>query len=133
LPQTISGVFWFKQCEFTDNIFARTLSVYADRLAPTQKWAGGMADEYCFNVALAQVGYKQDNVHFVYFDKTNGNIDREQIFSNYWGIAAGGNRLSMPVRRLYEDLVDMYDEHMNFSVKRRMPDKVAVINERRNY
>lgn len=133
LPQTISGVFWFKKCEFTQQVFKRALQVYADRKAPTQKWANGMADEYCFNIALSEAGYKQPNVHFVYFDKANGKLDRKTMFLNFWGIAAGGNRLSNEVRSMYDDLVDMYDTQLGFTIKRRCPDKAAVISERRNY
>ena len=133
LPQTISGVFWFKKSEFCNKVFRRALAVYSDVKAPTQKWANGMADEYCFNVALSELNYKQPNVHFVYFDKANGKLDRKTMFNNFWGIAAGGNRLSTDVRSMYDDLVDLYDTKLGFTIKRRCPDKAAVISERRNY
>lgn len=133
LPQTISGVFWFKKSDFSEKIFARSLQIYADQRAPTQKWANGKADEYCFNVALAEVSYTQPNVHFIYFDKANGKIDRQAMFSNFWGIAAGGNRLSSEVRSMYEDLVDMYDKKLGYTIQRRCPDKAVLITERKNY
>ena len=133
LPQTISGVFWFKKSEFCDKLFKRALEIYADKKAPTQKWANGKADEYCFNVALAEMNYSQENLHVVYFDKSNGKIDRAAMYRNFWGIAAGGNRLSIEVRSMYEDLVDMYDTNFGHTIKRRCPDKAALISERRNY
>lgn len=133
LPQTISGVFWFKKSDFAEKIFNRALQVYADPKAPTQKWANGKADEYCFNVALSEANYQQGNVHIVYFDKANGNINRETVYLNFWGIAAGGNQLSPAVRSLYEDLVDLYDKALNCTLTRRCPDKIVMIAERRNF
>ena len=133
MPQTISGVFWFKKCEYCAGIFSRALQVYGDKKAPTQKWANGIADEYCFNVSLSERNYQQDNCHIVYFDKSNGNISREQMFSNFWGLAAGGNKLSYIVRDLYNDLVDLYHTNFNFEIKRKHVDKIAVIKERRNF
>lgn len=133
LPQTISGVFWFKQCAFTKALFARSLVIYGDKFAPCAKWANGKPDEYCFNVALSEMNYSQRNCHLVYFDKANGQISREQMFLNFWGVAAGGNRLSDAVRLLYNDLVNLYHKAMPMPVKRLHVDKVAVIKERRKY
>lgn len=133
MPQTISGVFWFKKSEFAQNVFDRALQVYEDPKAPTQKWANGKADEYCFNVALSEMAYDQANAHIVYFDKANGVMGREQMYLNFWGIAAGGNKLSKEVRQLYEELVDLYDKTMNCTLTRRCPDKIVMISERRNY
>lgn len=133
IPQTISGVFWFKKCSFCDALFTRTLEIYADKKAPCNKWANGKPDEYCFNVALSEMAYEQPNTHFVYFDKTNGNLTREVMFNNYWGMAAGGNRLSEAVRSLYNDLVNLYHQAFKFESKRMHIDKINVISERRNY
>lgn len=134
VPQTISGVFWFKKGALSEKIFARALEVYNDPKAPTQKWANGKADEYCFNVALSDCNYQQKNIHFVYFDKTNGVMARDTMFSNYWGMAAGGNRLSAALRDLYNELVDLYHEGgFQLDVKRKHVDKIAVIRERRNF
>ncbi len=133
MPQTISGVFWFKKSEFCDRMFARALQVYNDKNAPTQKWANGKADEYCFNVALCAENYQQPNVHFVYFDKTNGKMSRDTMYANYWGVAAGGNKLSADVRDLYNDLVELYHPAFKFDTVRKHIDKASVIKERNRY
>lgn len=133
MPQTISGVYWFKRCDFTDRLFNRALEIYADKKAPCNKWANGKPDEYCFNVALSEMGYQQINSHIVYFDKTNGNIPREQMFNNFWGMAAGGNRLTERVKDLYNDLVNLYHQAFKFEIKRMHVDKIVTIAERRRY
>jgi hypothetical protein len=133
LPQTISGVFWFKKSDFCDKLFKRALQIYNDSLAPTRKWANGKADEYCFNVALSEMNYRQTNTHFVYFDKSNGLISREQMYNNFWGIAAGGNKLSVTVKEFCNDLINMYHSNFNFKTKRLHVDKADVINERKKY
>lgn len=133
LPQTVSGVFWFKKSEFGDKVFARALEIYADKKAPCNKWANGKPDEYCFNVALCELGYTQVNTHFVYFDKTSGEMPRETIFNLFWGMAAGGNKLTERVRLLYNDLVSMYHDAFKFEQKRLHVDKIVMIAERRNY
>lgn len=133
LPQTISGVFWFKKTEWTERLFNRCLAIYNDKFAPCRKWANGKPDEYCFNVALSQLGYEQPNLHIVYFDKINGTISRQQMYDNFWGVAAGGNRLIDTVRGLYNDLVNLYEKAFNSGAVRLHVDKVVLIPERRNY
>jgi hypothetical protein len=136
LPQTISGVFWFKQTEFTSKVFARALEIYNDPKAPCRRWANGKPDEYCLNTALSEMNFEQENAHLVYFDKTNGEIPRKAMYNNFWGIALGGNRLSDEVRRLANELVDYYHSEQfafNMEFKRPYLDKAAVIKERRNF
>lgn len=133
LPQTISGVFWFKKCDFSEKIFTRSLEIYNDQRAPTKKWANGKADEFCFNVALSEVNYQQPNTHIVYFDKTNGDMSRSAMVNNYWGLAAGGNKLSLSITEFYNDLVDLYHTVFSLDVKRKHVNKIAVISERRDF
>lgn len=133
LPQTVSGVFWFKKSVFSAEVFARAQAIYTDRMAPCVKWANGKPDEYCFNVALSEMAYSQKDAHFVYFDKINGQIDRERIFNNFWGMAAGGNKLAPKVADFYNDLVLMYQSAFSDTIKEKRlhVDKVSVIKERR--
>jgi hypothetical protein len=133
MPQTISGVFWFKKTAFTEKVFSRALEIFNDPMAPSVKWANGKADEYCFNVSLSELNYRQANTHIVYFDKCNGILGREQMYNNFWGIAAGGNKLIQQVRNLYNELVDALHEVFNLGVKRMHVDKSVVIKERRNF
>lgn len=133
VPQTISGVFWFKKSGYCESLFKRCLDIYDDQRAPCVKWANGKADEFCFNVALSEMNFKQQNSHLVYFDKTNGVITREQMYNNFWGIAAGGNKLIDRVRELYNDLVDLYYSVFPVGIKRYHVDKAALIKERRNF
>lgn len=133
MPQTISGVFWFKKSAFCDRLFVRCLEIYNDKAAPCRQWANGKPDEYCFNVALSELGYQQKNTHLVYFDKVNGVISREQMCNNFWGLAAGGNQLIDVVRSFYNDLVKAYSKVFNTGITRFHVDKMAVIRERRNF
>lgn len=133
IPQTVSGLFWFKKCDWCERLFKRCLEVYADKSAPCRKWANGKPDEYCFNVALSESNYKQKNSHFVYFDKINGIITRDQMYDNFWALAAGGNKLIDVVRSLYNDLVNIYEKIFITGVIRLHVDKVAVIKERRTF
>lgn len=133
LPQTVSGMFYFKKCKFTENLFTRACEIYKDRKAPCVKWANGRPDEYCYNVALSEVGYSQKNCHFVYFDKINGGMERQKMYDNFWGIATGGNTLTHIVKSLHDDLVKLYVETMGFKNTRLHVDKSAVITERRTF
>lgn len=132
LPQTVSGVFYFKKCAFTEKIFSRAREVYKDRRAPVVKWANGRPDEYCYNVALSEAGYSQPNCHFVYFDKINGQMDRKKMYDNFWGIATGGNKLIDSVKNLNNELVTLYAEAFGFKPRLHV-DKSKVITERRNF
>lgn len=129
LPQTISGTFYFKKGEFSNDLFRIAREVYDDLKAPVIKWGGGKPDEYCFNIALSKLNYTQEELHFLYFDKVNGPMTKDRIFSSFWGLAAGGNKLQMNVKRLYNDLVTLYSEH--FKIKKHYHvDKKTIIPER---
>lgn len=129
LPQTISGTYYFRKCDFTNEMFEICRSVYDDLKAPVIKWGGGKPDEYCFNIALSKLNYTQEEIHFLYFDKINGRMPKERIYSSFWGLAAGGNKLQMEIKRLYNDLVSLYSEH--FKIKKHYHvDKKTVIPER---
>lgn len=133
IPQTISGVFYFTKTEFTTKIFKRCLEIFNDKLAPCIKWANGKPDEYCFNVALSESAYDQKNCHFVYFDKTNGIMERQKMYDNFWGMASGGNRLSVPMKDLHNELVDLFADNFGMATKRYHIDKAVVISERRSF
>lgn len=129
LPQTISGVFYFEKCDLTRDIFSTARKIYNDPNCPHIKWANGKPDEYCFNVALSQLDYMNDETHFVYFDKVNGAMNNDKIYQYFWGAAAGGNKLQPQIRRLYNDLVDLYSNH--FGIKKHYHvDKKTIIPER---
>jgi hypothetical protein len=130
LPQTISGAFWFKKTEFTQKVFDRAREIYNDPAAPCMKWANGKPDEYCFNVALSELNYEQQDSHLVYFDKINGNLNRRQIYDNFWGMAIGGNKLSSALTSLYNELVDLYCLAFDFK-PRYCVNKDKVISERK--
>lgn len=129
LPQTISGVFYFKKSEFTKDLFNSARNIYNDQNCPHIRWANGKPDEYCFNVALSILNYQQDETHFVYFDKVNGQMKNDQIYNYFWGAAAGGNKLQPVMKRLYNQLVDLYSNHFGIKTHYHI-DKKTVIPER---
>jgi hypothetical protein len=129
IPQTISGTFYFSKCAFTEELFKICREVYDDLKAPVIKWGGGKPDEYCFNVALSKLNYTQQELHFLYFDKINGPMPNDRMFNSFWGLAAGGNKLQMNIKRLYNELVSLYSEHFGM-VKRFHIDKKTIIPER---
>lgn len=108
LPQTVSGVFWFKKGEFSDRVFNRGREIYDDPNVPCKPWANGKPDEYCFNVALAEGGHNQQDSHIVFFDRINGALNSKQIYSSFWGLAIGGTKISDHMRGIYDGLVKLY-------------------------
>lgn len=129
LPQTVSGTFFFKRNDYTAKIFELSREVYDDPKAPHIRWAAGKPDEYCFNVALSKAGYTQEEMHFLYFEKINGPMTNERIYSSFWGLAAGGNKLQPHIKRLYNELVSLFSEH--FEVRKHFHiDKKILIPER---
>jgi len=131
LPQTISGMFYFKKGSFSNELFDLARVIYDDQKAPHIRWAAGKPDEYCFNIALSMMGYTQEETHFLYFDKVNGQLTPERIYAHFWGLAAGGNRLQENIKRMYNDLISLYCNH--FQVKKHYHvDKKTIIPERIN-
>lgn len=129
LLQTVSGVFYFAKGDFTNKLFDSAREVYDDPGAPHIRWASGKPDEYCFNVALSKLNYSQSECHFLYFDKINGVMPNERIYSSFWGLAAGGNKLQEKTKRLCNDLISLYSEH--FKIRKHYHiDKKTVIPER---
>lgn len=135
LPQTISGFYYFNKSAKTDLIFDIALKVYDDPKAPSEPFAKQRPDEYCFNVALGKLNYRQKEFNPVYFDKLHGAKDGQEIYTNYWCIAVGGDRISKMVKDLYDRLVVKYSIMAGLKNKRtfengEMQDKTKVIPER---
>lgn len=131
LPQTVSGFYYFKKNDWTDDLFRIALEVYDDPKALTVKWANGKPDEYCFNVALAKKNFKQREFHVFYFDKLNGSLEAKDIYTNFWGIATGGNRVSKNLIIIYNRLVDKYCTKLGISTRRYHVNKCDVVPERK--
>lgn len=135
LPQTISGFYYFHKSAKTDIIFDTALKVYDDKKAPCEAFAKQRPDEYCFNVALGFLNYRQKIYNPVYFDKLHGAIEGQEIYSNYWCIAIGGDRVSKMVKGLYDRLVNKYTTMAGLQIKRTfenelLVDKTKIIPER---
>lgn len=130
VPQTISGFYYFRKCDWVDEMFTEALRVYDDPKAPVITWAGGKPDEYCFNVALAKKNYTQPEFHVFYFDKLNGVINPGDIYTKYWGIATGGNRVSKNLIIIYNRLVNKYCTIMGIPERHYHIDKIQVVPER---
>lgn len=133
LPQTVSGFYYFRKCQWVDEMFSEALSIYDDQKAPVIRWAGGKPDEYCFNVALAKKNYIQDPFDVFYFDKINKVIDNDQIYKNFWGIATGGNIVSSNLIVLYNRLVNKYCAIFGITERRYHVNKIKVVPERKTF
>lgn len=133
LPQTVSGFFYFKNGPAADALFENAREVYDDPKAPTITWANGKPDEYCINIALAKINYRQQKAHIFYFDKINGTIKEAAIKQMYWGVAAGGNVLSPKMVDLYNRLVDKNCYLGNINSRHFHVDKKDVITERQRF
>lgn len=133
MPQTVSGFFYFKKCKWVDDMFTDALRVYDDQKAPTITWAGGKADEYCFNVSLGLIDYTQPEFHVFYFDKLNGIIDSSKIYQNFWGIAIGGNKVSKNLVIIYNRLVNKYCTVLGITERHYHIDKNKVVPERKSF
>ncbi len=130
LPQTISGIFAFKKGEYSSKVFEEARRVYDDPNAPCMRWANGKPDEYCFNVALAKIGYQQEDKHIVYFKNVNGIQKEEVIYQNYWGIAIGGAEVDKQTASLYNRIVNSCSVRMKMETRHYHQDKKDHIKER---
>lgn len=135
LPQTLSGFYYFEKSAKTDIIFETALKVYDDEKAPSEVFAKQRPDEYCFNVALGYLNYRQKEWNPIYFDKLHGVKEGPEIYSEYWCIATGGDRVSQATKKLYDRLVNKYTIMAGFKSNRTFEnegivDKTKVITER---
>lgn len=132
VPQTVSGLFFFKKGEFSNELFNRARKIY-NNPSPNVPWAAGKPDEYCFNVALSEMGYTQTPEHVVYFDKTCGKQSYESIYQNYWCLANGGAKCEEFVVNLYNKLVRKYAVRLGFNNLHFHTNKSEVIPERKAF
>lgn len=130
MPQTISGYFSFWKSEDNKALFDKAIEVYDDQEAPAERWAGGKADEYCFNVAMGLRDMNQEEFHPIYFDKVNGKRSPEDIYKNFWCIAMGTHRVSDNLIILYNQLVNKYSQVLGMDTRHYHVDKKDVIPER---
>lgn len=130
IPQTVSGLFFFKKGAFATELFERARAIYNMPLTPNVPWAAGKPDEYCFNVALSEMKYTQTPRHVVYFDKTCGVQNYESIYMGYWCLANGGAECKQFVVDLYNKLVKKYTVRLGFENLHLHQDKKTVIPER---
>lgn len=139
IPQTITGFFAWEKNSRTDQLFEIAASVYDDPKAPAIGWAAGRPDEYCFNVALAQMGIRLPVKHVVFFDKINTDeagrpLPPERIYRSFWGLATGGSKVPPHVVRLYNRLVESYCVKAKIKSPRRFHvDKAEVIPARKGF
>jgi len=133
LPQTISGFFAFKKNKTTKLLFDVAKYVYDDEKAPAMKWANGKADEYCFNVAMAKIGMRQEKFNVFYFEKINKGLSNEQIYDNYFGIAMGTHKVSENLVIIYNKLVNLYCQQKGITKRFYHIDKKEVIPERKTF
>lgn len=130
MPQTISGYYSFWKSEENDKLFELARQVYDDQTAPHKKWAGGKADEYCFNVAMGLLGITQAPYNAIYFDKVDGKKTPEEIYKNFWAIAMGTHKCSDNLVVLYNQLVNKYSQVKGMDTRHYHVDKRDVIPER---
>lgn len=133
LPQSVSGFYSFWKNDKTDKLFELARKVYDDPNAPTVTWANGKADEYCFNVAMGLLNMQQAEFHVFFFDKINGNLKPEEIYSGFWGIATGGHKVKEPIIQLYNRLVHKYSLRLGKMSRRYHVNKADVIPERKAF
>lgn len=130
MPQTVSGFFYFKKGEYSNKIFELARSIFSDKKAPYNKFAGGMPDEYAFNIALGLLNYRQEEFNPIYFDKLHGAIEGEEIYKTFWGVAIGGNRVSVRVQEIYNRLVKRYSVMAGIEMRHFFIEKYKLIPER---
>lgn len=132
LPQTVSGLFFFKKGAFATELFERCRQIY-NNPSPNVPWANGKPDEYCFNVALSQMGYTQERGHVVYFDKVCGKQSYESIYGNYWCMANGGAKCEKFIIDLYNKLVKKYVIRLGYENLHYHVNKQDQISERAKF
>ena len=130
LPQTISDFICFKKGTITESIFDAARTIYKDNTAPTVVWAGGKADEFCFNVALAQLGIIPEIFIFNFFDKVDGMRPPQEIYKNYFGLSVGGSIVPSVIEELYNRIVHKYSVQLNKMSRHYHINKKTLIPER---
>lgn len=126
LPQSVSGLFWFRKCESTHKLFSTAREVYDDKNAPKTPWRKGWPDEYCFNVAMSILGMSQKYFQPLYFDKVHGTVTKDKMYFDFWGLAVGGIKVEGDLTVLYNRLVNKY----NARLERKSPPRHHVDKEK---
>lgn len=131
MPNTISGFYSFHKAGISQELFSEAAKVYDDMKAPFYDWNGGKADEYCFNVAMGRLNMVQPPFHVFYFHKTNGHLEANEIYENFWGIATGGATVPENLIILYNKCVEKYAFRAGLDIVRRHVNKSEVVTERK--
>lgn len=118
LPQTLTGIFFFRKGEFSSQVFKRAREVYDEKGSPCIVWANGKPDEFCLNVALAEKGVMPPEKQWVYFKQTCGSMLPEAVLTNYWGLAMGGSIIGRNLAEIFNRLVNKY------SIKMKRPENL---------
>lgn len=109
LPATQSSLVYVRKCEFSENIYRRMQSNYANRLPLDKlknKWGGTQPDELYLNITLAQMGYDPQLPQLIYFCD-NRTLQPHQIKNEYKILSFFGTASNVPVvfERHYDKLV----------------------------
>ena len=133
LPQTISGFYFFQNGPKADSIFEEARKVYDDPNAPTITWANGKPDEYCMNIALGEIDFKQEEAHIFYFQNVNGSLNDDVIERKFWGFATGGNKVPERLVHWFNRRVNILCKKHNIESRHYHIDKKDVILERKSF
>ena len=108
--QTQSTFFYFKKTERIKQFFETALQVYDDQKAPSNKWANGKPDEYCFNVAgsLCKVFPHNNKYRPVFLFLFEKIFLKQRIIDNYWAISTCGHKVHSQLQAVYNDLLNRY-------------------------
>ncbi len=110
LPATQSSLQYIKKCEFTKNLYGRTMANYANRIPTDQlknKWGGGQPDELYLNITLAQIGYDPSFTGIIYFANDN-SISFTQVKVNHQILSMFG-----PIGMVKPQFVSAYDNTLS--------------------
>jgi hypothetical protein len=133
IPCTYGGFIYFKKTPKAYEFFETAREIYLDENTPSNvEWAGGIADEYCFNISLA-LNYYNENWELdylpIYFSPQCGVKYTTPIENDYAGMALSGNIVGGSLKTAYRMGVRRYSDLTKIKLFE-VPNKKDVIRER---
>lgn len=125
IPCTYGGFIYFEN----DDILQKAKEIYLEQPAIAEKWATGIPDEFCFNVALALTGQTTPDYEPIYFPAMHGGRNKHQI-EQYDGFTVSGNMMGGQLKMTYEHWAKMYAHWLKLPYIK-VWDKRDTINERK--
>lgn len=115
-----SEFIWFKKTDANRAYFDKVKEFYDNPPVPPTKFAGDVADELPFAMAMIETGMTPHKTPFVpvcwsQLD-TKAGYDISKLRQNYYGFSVGGNAIARQMWETYNIMAGSYGNHFNLPV-----------------